>query len=107
MVNRPYLFKFFKGFLPQTLLGPFLNTLSNMKCTLVSTFYLRFNGNLIYTKLYINCDVFQVTSKITRNNNMTLSRKFTYTIQATGIKSTEIRWKFEVNLQFIYNSYFL
>ena len=29
-LSRPYPFKFFKGFLPQTLLGPLLNTLSHM-----------------------------------------------------------------------------
>ena len=29
-LNRPYPFKFFKGCLPQILLGPFLNTLSQM-----------------------------------------------------------------------------
>ena len=31
MVCRPYPFKFFKGCLPQTLLGPFLNTWSPME----------------------------------------------------------------------------
>ena len=31
-VMRLYLFKFFKGCLPQVLLGPFLNTLSHFKC---------------------------------------------------------------------------
>ena len=29
-LSRPYRFKFFKGCLPQILLGPFLNTLSHM-----------------------------------------------------------------------------
>ena len=29
--SRPYHFKFFKGFLPQILLGPFLNTLAHVK----------------------------------------------------------------------------
>ena len=28
--SRPYIFKIFKGFLPQILLGPFLNTVSHM-----------------------------------------------------------------------------
>ena len=31
-LRRPYRFKFFKGFLPQVLLGPFLNTLSQIFC---------------------------------------------------------------------------
>ena len=30
-LNRSYPFKFFEGCLPQVLLGPFLNTLSNIK----------------------------------------------------------------------------
>ena len=30
-LGRPYHFKFFKGCLPQILLGPFLNTLSHVK----------------------------------------------------------------------------
>ena len=30
-IGRPYPFKFFKGCLPQILLGPFLNTLSHIK----------------------------------------------------------------------------
>ena len=30
-LSRPYHFKFFKGCLPQTLLGPFLNTLTHLK----------------------------------------------------------------------------
>ena len=29
-LSRPYPFKFFKGCLPQILLGPFLNTLSHL-----------------------------------------------------------------------------
>ena len=67
--------------------------------------YMRFNGDFIYTKLHIDCDVFQVTSKITRNNKNILSRKFTYMIQVNDIKSIEIHWKFKVNLHFIYTSY--
>ena len=35
LLSRPYHFKFFKGCLPQILLGPFLNTLSHM--TLLKT----------------------------------------------------------------------
>ena len=29
-LSRPYPFKFFKGYVPQNLLGPFLNTLTHM-----------------------------------------------------------------------------
>ena len=29
-LGTPYHFKFFKGYLPQILIGPFLNTLSHM-----------------------------------------------------------------------------
>ena len=32
-LSRSYPYKFFKGGLPQILLGPFLNTLSHLKCS--------------------------------------------------------------------------
>ena len=35
-LSRPYPFKFFKGCLRQNLLSPFLNTLSQMKWTLLT-----------------------------------------------------------------------
>ena len=42
-LSRPYPFKFFKGCLPQILLGPLLNTLSQIKLTELT---------VIYQKLY-------------------------------------------------------
>ena len=38
-VSRPYSFKFFKGCLPQILLGPFLNTLSHLYLSCSKTFH--------------------------------------------------------------------
>ena len=40
----PYQFKFFKGCLPQVLLGPFLNTLTQMKLLRFLNFILRITG---------------------------------------------------------------
>ena len=51
LLSRPYPFIFFKGCLPQTLLGPFLNTLSciTFRCSNVLA------GNYIYKKLPHRC----------------------------------------------------
>ena len=43
-LGRPYHFKFFKGCLPQILLGPFLNTLNQMFSTNII-----FNINTIFS----------------------------------------------------------
>ena len=40
--RRPYTFKFFKGCLPQILLGPFLSVLSHKKLIILNRHYINF-----------------------------------------------------------------
>ena len=47
-LSRPYPFNFFKGYLPQILLGPLLNTLSHLKLKLMTV------GSLSYLAIVIS-----------------------------------------------------
>ena len=58
-LKRPYHFKFFKGCLPQILLGPFLNTLSHI----LRLFFLQFvNKTITAGFLVINILVMRLTA---------------------------------------------
>ena len=51
-LSRPYSFKFFKGCLPQILLGPFLNTLthvSRLRCDILNCFEVNIEENRMVT----------------------------------------------------------
>ena len=53
-LGRLFPFKFFKGFLPQILFGPFLNTLSHIYQHTVSDYLLDINSLLQYNKVIEN-----------------------------------------------------
>ena len=52
-LGRPYHFKFFKGCLPQILLGPFLNTFSHKVLEWLQQQQMQFFAKMIFFSIYM------------------------------------------------------
>ena len=79
-LGRPYHFKFFKGCLPQILLGPFLNTLTHLSSTFVFlspyTYFKKLQANALLSLMKVIHPIFCALKIINSISQWSAERDF-------------------------------